>query len=179
MFRPIAAIIRFSTTSMLVVFYRIGMFMSGWWDLIIPDVCYKLWLWVHWTRGGGLSAMCAILGCTAQVCLPAAVLRVSADIFVHFRCLLLAVCYIYEEFTKNNHLNDERTVSPNKIFEALLTPEHPWSPNPPAQHPKSGHTIEPPPGTDLTTHTQCKPSVTLPHTINTERTRRTCINTTR
>ena len=28
--------------------------------------------------------------------------------------------YIYVEFTKNNDLNDEHTISPNKIFDALL-----------------------------------------------------------
>ena len=28
--------------------------------------------------------------------------------------------YIYREFTKNNRLNDEQTISPNKIFEALI-----------------------------------------------------------
>ena len=33
--------------------------------------------------------------------------------------------YIYAEFTKNNHLNDEHNVSPNKIFDALLEPHQP------------------------------------------------------
>ena len=33
--------------------------------------------------------------------------------------------YIYREFTKNNHLNDEYTLSPNKIFEAQLAPDQP------------------------------------------------------
>ena len=33
--------------------------------------------------------------------------------------------YIYAEFTKNNHLNDEHTISSNKIFEALLMPDQP------------------------------------------------------
>jgi len=33
--------------------------------------------------------------------------------------------YIYAEFTKNNHLNDEHTIYPNKIFEALLIPDQP------------------------------------------------------
>ena len=33
--------------------------------------------------------------------------------------------YIYAEFSKNNHLNDEHTISPNRIFEALLKPHHP------------------------------------------------------
>ena len=32
MFRPIAAIISFSSESMVIVFYRIGMVMSRWWD---------------------------------------------------------------------------------------------------------------------------------------------------
>jgi len=34
MFRPIAGIIRFSSGSMVVVLYRIGMVVSRWWDLI-------------------------------------------------------------------------------------------------------------------------------------------------
>ena len=33
--------------------------------------------------------------------------------------------YVYAEFSKNNHLNDEHTISPNKIFEALLKPHLP------------------------------------------------------
>jgi len=33
--------------------------------------------------------------------------------------------YIYAEFTKDNHLNDEHTLFPNKIFEALLKPDQP------------------------------------------------------
>jgi len=74
MFRPNVAIIRFSSESMVVVLYRIGMGMSRWWDLNMCDVCYMLFL-----RGtGGGSVMCAILGCTAQVCLLAAVLCGSA-----------------------------------------------------------------------------------------------------
>jgi hypothetical protein len=33
--------------------------------------------------------------------------------------------YIYAEFTKNNHLNDEHNIFPNKIFDALLEPHQP------------------------------------------------------
>ena len=33
--------------------------------------------------------------------------------------------YIYAEFTKNNHLNDEHNISPSKIFDALLNPHQP------------------------------------------------------
>jgi len=33
--------------------------------------------------------------------------------------------YIYAEFTKNNHLNDEQTIYPNNIFEVLLIPDQP------------------------------------------------------
>ena len=73
MFRPNAAIIRFSSKSMVVVLYRIGMGMSRWWYLSICDVCYMLFLRGTAGRGGG-SVMCAILGCAAQVCLLAAVL---------------------------------------------------------------------------------------------------------
>ena len=45
MFRPIAAIIRFSSESMVVVLYGIGIVMSRWWDVNICDVCYMLLLW--------------------------------------------------------------------------------------------------------------------------------------
>jgi len=44
MFQPNVAIIRFSSESMVVVLYRFGMGMSGWWDLSICDVCYMLFL---------------------------------------------------------------------------------------------------------------------------------------
>jgi len=43
-FLPIAAIIRFSSESMLVVLYRIVMAISRWWDLNICDDCYILFL---------------------------------------------------------------------------------------------------------------------------------------
>ena len=44
--------------------------------------------------------------------------------------------YIYAEFTNNNHLNDEHTISPNRIFDALLkNPKLHTKKNPP-QHPK-------------------------------------------
>jgi hypothetical protein len=33
--------------------------------------------------------------------------------------------YIYAEFSKNNHLNDEHFISPNKIFDVLLKPSQP------------------------------------------------------
>jgi len=33
--------------------------------------------------------------------------------------------FIYAEFSKNNHLNDEHSISPNKIFDALLKPHQP------------------------------------------------------
>jgi len=42
MFRPIAAIIRFSSESMVVMLYRIGMVMSWWWDLMIVTTCFGL-----------------------------------------------------------------------------------------------------------------------------------------
>jgi len=43
--------------------------------------------------------------------------------------------FIYEEFSKNNHLNDEQSISPNKIFDALLKPlttikKNPYTPHP-------------------------------------------------
>jgi len=31
--------------------------------------------------------------------------------------------YIYTEFIKDNHLNDEHNISPNRIFDALLKPQ--------------------------------------------------------
>jgi len=81
MFRPIAAIVKFSTESMVVVLYRLGMVMSWWWDLSICDVCYMLFLRV---TGGGVNVMCTILGCTAEVRLLAAVLCGSPAIVCPF-----------------------------------------------------------------------------------------------
>ena len=66
------AIIRFSSERVVVVLYRIGVGMSRWWDLSICVFCYMLF--IRGTNGGGVSVMCAILGCAAQVCLLAAVL---------------------------------------------------------------------------------------------------------
>jgi hypothetical protein len=48
--------------------------------------------------------------------------------------------HIYVKFSKNNHLNDEHTISPNKIFDALLKPQqpaqlHPPPPPPPTKYP--------------------------------------------
>jgi hypothetical protein len=31
--------------------------------------------------------------------------------------------HIYAEYINNNHLNDEHTIPPNKIFDALLKPQ--------------------------------------------------------
>jgi hypothetical protein len=33
--------------------------------------------------------------------------------------------FTYAEFSKNNHLNDEHSTTPNKIFDALLKPHQP------------------------------------------------------
>jgi len=33
--------------------------------------------------------------------------------------------YIYTEYTKDNHLNDNQTIFPSKIFDAILNPHHP------------------------------------------------------
>jgi len=33
--------------------------------------------------------------------------------------------YIYAEYTRNNHLNDDSTIFPNKIFDTLLKPQQP------------------------------------------------------
>jgi len=38
--------------------------------------------------------------------------------------------YIYAEFSKNKHLNDEHNISPNSIFDALLKITSHKSPNP-------------------------------------------------
>jgi hypothetical protein len=35
----------------------------------------------------------------------------------------IEIFYIYSEFTKQNHLNDEHNISPYKIFDALLKPQ--------------------------------------------------------
>jgi len=59
MFRPITAIIRFSSENMVKVLYRIGMIMSRWWDLIICDVRYMLLLRDTGGRGGGV--ICDVL----------------------------------------------------------------------------------------------------------------------
>ena len=91
MFQPIAAIIRFSSESMLVVLYRIGMFMSRWWDLNICDVCYMLllrvtgggYLWCALSWGVQPKYVCSLLSYVGLQLL-----------FVHFRCLLLVgFCY--------------------------------------------------------------------------------------
>ena len=33
--------------------------------------------------------------------------------------------FTYKEFSKNNHLNDEFNITPNKIFDAFLKPHQP------------------------------------------------------
>jgi hypothetical protein len=38
--------------------------------------------------------------------------------------------YIYAEYTKNNHLNDNSTISPNKIFHTILKPTSHKTPPP-------------------------------------------------
>ena len=50
-FRPNVAIIRFTSESMVVLLYGIGMDMSRWWDLSVCDVCYMLFIWA---QGGGI-----------------------------------------------------------------------------------------------------------------------------
>jgi len=37
----------------------------------------------------------------------------------------LECVYIYTEYLKNNHLNDDHTIFPNMILEALLKPHQP------------------------------------------------------
>jgi len=67
MFRHIVAIIRFSSESMAVVLYRIGMVTSRWLDRIIYDVCYMLLL--RDTGVGGVIYDVRYLGvcsCTPQ-----------------------------------------------------------------------------------------------------------------
>jgi len=86
-FRPNVAIIKFSSESMVVVLYRIGIGMSRWWDLSICDICYMLLL--RGTGGGGdlwcalswgvqLKYVCSLLSFVGLQLL-----------FVHFRYLLL------------------------------------------------------------------------------------------
>jgi len=52
--------------------------------------------------------------------------------------------YIYAEYLNNNHLNDEHTIFPSIIFEALLKPHQPQKKNPSRPHsrattPKTQH----------------------------------------
>ena len=122
MFRPIAVINRFSSESMVVVLYRIGMVMSRWWDL---NMWYLLYAIVMGHTGVGVSVMCAILGCAAQVCLLAAVLcgspavvcpfpdstcRESVQLFTNlvFYHLRLCSCFLKPTlhfFMQSGHLN--------------------------------------------------------------------------
>jgi len=89
MFRPNVAIIRFSSESMVVVLYGIGMGMSQWWDLSICDVCYMLFirgtggegnLWCALSWGVQIKYVCSLLSYVGLQLL-----------FVHIRCLLLVV----------------------------------------------------------------------------------------
>jgi hypothetical protein len=38
--------------------------------------------------------------------------------------------FIHKEFSKNNHLNDEFNITPNKIFDVLLKPHQPQKAHP-------------------------------------------------
>ena len=138
MFRPNVAIIRFSSESMVVLLYRIGMDMSRWWDLSICDICYMLFL-----RGmgrGGLSVMCTILGCAAQVCLLAAVLCGS----------LVTVCSYPISTAGRNHnksppavdIGYEQTVAGDPHRTAAS--RHTW-----AAHPRIAHITDTPPPVPL------------------------------
>jgi len=91
-FRPNVAIIRFSSESMVVVLYRIGMGMSRGWDLSICDVCYMIffrgtggggYLWCALSWGVQLKYVCSLLSYVGLLLL-----------FAHIRCLLLVgFCY--------------------------------------------------------------------------------------
>jgi hypothetical protein len=59
MFRPIAAIIRFSSESMVVVLYRIGMVMSRHDGEISTSVVFVM-CYCYGTRGGGGDLWCAL-----------------------------------------------------------------------------------------------------------------------
>ena len=52
--------------------------------------------------------------------------------------------YIYTEYTKDNHMNDNQTIFPNKIFDAILNPHQPYPHHPPQSlewsHNPSPHT---------------------------------------
>jgi len=71
MFRPNVVIIRFTSESLVVLLYRIGMDMARWGEFSIWGVFFNVF---KGGKGGGVSVMCAILGCAAEVCLLAAVL---------------------------------------------------------------------------------------------------------
>jgi hypothetical protein len=49
--------------------------------------------------------------------------------------------FIYTEYIKNNNLDDEHTVTPNKIFEVLQNPTCHNPPNPPPPPFNNGHTV--------------------------------------
>jgi len=67
--------------------------------------------------------------------------------------------FIYKEFSKNNHLNDEFNISPNKIFDALLKPTNHKNPIPPSpnQYPTSRVTNTTPPQPRITATFSSKP----------------------
>jgi len=100
MFRPNVAIIRFTSESMVVLLYRIGMGMSRWWDLSICDVCYMLF--IGGTGGGDICDVRYPGG--ALVCLLAAVLCGSPATVCPYPMstsgglLLWVVCALYPSY---------------------------------------------------------------------------------
>jgi len=94
-FRPISAIIRFSSESIVVVIYRTVMGMTRRWDLSTCGACYMLFLRVTMGGRGWLYLWCA-LSCGVQLNYICSLLSyvVLQLLFVHFRCLLLVgFCY--------------------------------------------------------------------------------------
>ena len=103
MFRPNVAIIRFSSESMVVVLYGIGMGMSQWWDLSICDVCYMLFIV---GREGGICNVRYPGVCSSSMSARCCPVWVSSYCFFHIRFLLLVgFCYDFcgeEKRPKNN-----------------------------------------------------------------------------
>ena len=114
-FRPIVAIIRLSSESMVILIYRIGMIMSRWWNLNTCDDCYMLLLRVR-----GVSVVYAILDCAGDyVCSLLPYVSVQL-LFVHSQCLLLLGLTIAY---KKHHRCWDLTIVPQpcRSYKVLLT----------------------------------------------------------
>jgi len=95
MFRPNVAFIRFSSESMVVVLYRIGMGMSRWWDLSICDVCYMLFIG---GKGGVICDVCYPGMCSSSMSVGCCPMWVSSyclsisDVYCWWAFVMGCVC---------------------------------------------------------------------------------------